>query len=257
MNLQTNSIAKTPKTAVLFGENDSFINGQVLLAQPIASERILTDLGFTEFAESYNNLAVDAYMKEGDDYRERRFSEFRIQIEENYISIFQLPQRAFTQSTELNEYSGGQDRHYEPLERHIANSRFLHQLMIDVFLLLPDHERQASDRWDIGVHFYRIIGKPNETGLPAPEGAHQDGHNFTSITLIGRTNVEGGESLFLDFDKNVNVRHTLTCPIETALFDDRRGFHDVTPVQSKDGFNRATRDVCGFSLNPTQSSHQT
>lgn len=234
----------------LFKKKGEFVFDQVLVANSECNDVKLDELCFNEFSDCFKNLVEDVYMKDGDTYRYRRFSEFRLTIEDEKVELELLPHRTFNQSKDLNSYSGGYDRVYPPLEEHIISNPFLHQLMVDVYLQLPESERTASKHWEIGVHLYRIVGKEQAPGFPAPEGAHQDGHEFTSITLINRSNVVGGESIFLDFDKKVRIKHVLSEPIETAIFNDRKGLHDVTPIRPENINKIATRDVCGFSLNP-------
>jgi hypothetical protein len=206
---------------------------------------------FAAFAADFDRLVEDPYMRDGSRYRLRRFSSYELDPRASGDPLRLLPPEPFYQDERLNAYSGGIRRHYEPLAAHTAESLFLRHLIYDLYSMLPTWATKSGEPWNIGVHLLRIVGTRELPGLPAPEGVHQDGHEFTSITLIRRENVRGAASIFTDLEKkNVILEHTLVDPLDTLLFDDSECMHDVTPVESLDGSGVATRDVCGFSLNP-------
>ncbi len=242
--------AVVPARLCMYDSSVSFVHGQVALKQPTLPEQDTLYQDFREFQADFGNLPLDEYMKEGDTYRRRRFNEVLLRDEGEHIALTLKPLRGFFQEATVNGYSGGVERIYQPLEPSTINNRFLHQLIVDMYLLLPAERRAVSSTWDIGIHLYRITAQPDVPGQPVPEGPHRDGHEFTSITLVKRHNIEGGESLFCDQQARVRLRHTLRQPLETALFDDAQGLHDVTPIHSLDRVNSGYRDICGFSLNP-------
>lgn len=241
-----------PARLGIFDSSISFLHSQVALKQHTLNKRDSLYQGFLRFQTDFDNLPLDEYMKEGDTYRRRRFNEVLLRDEGEWISLTLKPLRGFYQAATVNGYSGGVDRIYQPLELSTISNPFLHQLIVDTYLLLPAERRSVSRVWDIGIHLYRITAQPDVPGHPVPEGPHRDGHEFTSITLVNRHNVEGGESLFLDQTATVRLRHTLKTPLETALFDDAQGLHDVTPIHCQDQASVGFRDICGFSLNPVK-----
>lgn len=205
---------------------------------------------FAAFAADFDSLVEDQYMRDGSHYRLRRFSSFELDPRASGDPLRALPPEPFYQDERLNAYSGGIHRHYEPLAAHTVESLFLRHLIYDLYSLLPPWATANGCPWNIGVHLLRIVGTREQPGLPAPEGIHQDGHEFTSITLIRREGVRGATSIFTDLERNVILEQTLVRPLDTLLFDDSECMHDVTPVECVDGGELATRDVCGFSLNP-------
>ncbi|MEU6581578.1 2OG-Fe dioxygenase family protein [Nocardia sp. NPDC046763] len=204
--------------------------------------------GLAELAEDFDDLADDRWLKTEYAFRKRRFSLFAADTAARRIDL--LEHRAFYQDSELNPYAGGFERKFEPLAERTRRNPFLHQLMWDVLAVLPAERLSAARYWEIGVHLIRIVAQPGKPGYPAPEGMHHDGHAFTSISLINRTNVAGGRSLFADLDGVVYRKLELEAPIDTVVFEDPRLLHDVTPVTVAADATEAARDVCGFSLNP-------
>jgi hypothetical protein len=211
------------------------------LTEPLAS-------ALAEFAHDFDDLPDDLWLKAPYVFRQRRFGLFSANLDDHRIS--RLADRPFYQDTEVNPYAGGIERRFAPVTERTGNNPFLHQLVWDVLAILPPERLRSARQWEIGVHLMRILAFPGKPGYPAPEGMHHDGHAFTSISLIDRTGVEGGRSLFADLDGAIYRKLELETPIDTVVFEDPRCMHDVTPVTVADGATRAVRDVCGFSLNP-------
>ena len=203
---------------------------------------------FEQFRNDFDHLPEDRWLKSDYVFRRRRFSLFSIDTKTRCLS--KLARRSFYQSVEINSYAGGVERHFDPLEHHTARNPFLHQLICDIYGVLPETRTSASQRWEIGVHLVRVIAHSGQPGHPAPEGMHRDGHAFTSITLVNRTNIEGGVSRFAKKDGSIYCERTMLEPLETVVFDDNRGLHDVTSVTSGRGTDMGVRDICGFSFNP-------
>jgi hypothetical protein len=63
------------------------------------------------------------------------------------------------------------------------------------------------------------------------------------IALLARSNLAGGETLVADEAGRELARFTLLEPLDTALLDDRRVMHGVTPVQPADPALPSCRDV--------------
>jgi hypothetical protein len=204
---------------------------------------------FGELVKDFDNLAPDRWLRSDYIFRERRYSRFVLDTGERTVEP--LVHEAFYQTVVNNEYAGGIERKFEPLLPATMVNSFLHRLMWDVLAVLPEDMLAAHRWWEIGVHLMRILARPDQPGHPAPEGMHHDGHAFTSITMIRRENADGGVSLFADLDGNIYRREVLDRPLETVIFADARCLHDVTPLTVSAGAELAIRDVCGFSLNPS------
>ncbi|MEV7006573.1 2OG-Fe dioxygenase family protein [Streptosporangium sp. NPDC051022] len=239
------------KTTKLFGplSPERFTDDPVTLLQGRTAEfdgRL--EAGLRELREDFEDLPDDLWLKTDYIFRQRRFSLFKADTVTRRAEP--LESRPFYQSTDLNPYAGGVDRTFAPLDGRTVANPFLHQLIWDVLDVLPPGRTAAARDWEVGVHLMRILARPGEPGYPAPEGMHHDGHAFTSITLVNRVSVEGGRSLFATLDGTVYRELELRTPVDTVVFEDPRCLHDVTPVTVSGGAERASRDVCGFSLNP-------
>ncbi|MFE9581179.1 2OG-Fe dioxygenase family protein [Nocardia sp. NPDC006044] len=229
---------------------DRFADDPVVMLPGRSTADLSPDIvaGLAELTVDFDDLADDRWLQTEYSFRKRRFSLFSVDTAEHRIE--QLEHRAFYQEETVNPYAGGFERKFEPLAERTTDNPFLHQLMWDVLAVLPPERVRASRHWEIGVHLIRIVALPNKPGYPAPEGMHHDGHAFTSISLINRVDVAGGRSLFADLDRVVYRKLELETPIDTVVFEDPRCLHDVTPVTVAGDATFASRDVCGFSLNP-------
>ena len=79
--------------------------------------------------------------------------------------------------------------------------------------------------------------------VPTPEGVHHDGVDVVLIAMLARTNLAGGETLISDDGGRELARFTLLDRLDTALIDDARVMHGVTPVQPADPARPSCRDV--------------
>jgi hypothetical protein len=188
------------------------------------------------FRETWEDLPVDAYLKDGADYRRRRYGAFR-----GVDRMEPDGPGAFHQSVEVNALHGGIDRHFPPLAEEFATSRVLRTLVAALADRLPGaFDRESGG---VGVHQIRITATRDAEGLPAPEGVHEDGHHFVAQVFMGRTGVQGGTSQIYDREHRPLLRTTLTEPFETIVIDDRRVFHGVDAIEPADGHRTGVRDM--------------
>jgi hypothetical protein len=96
--------------------------------------------------------------------------------------------------------------------------------------------------WHVEVHQFRIETGP-EQGLPTPEGMHRDGVDWVLVMLVRRENIASGETMMEDVAHRPLGSFTLAKPMDSALVDDERVFHGVTPLGRLDEALPAYRDV--------------
>src|SRR5262249_11338996 len=72
---------------------------------------------WSSFADSWNDLGVDAYMADGGRYRRRRFAAFRAESAE----IVRKPHQPHYQSRDYNLLNGGIERWFEPVTEAVAH----------------------------------------------------------------------------------------------------------------------------------------
>ena len=98
------------------------------------------------------------------------------------------------------------------------------------------------------IHQIRIIATPEEPGLPAPEGIHQDGTDFLTLHLVRRRNIGGGETKIYDLHRQLIGNYTMREPLDSLILQDPRIMHGVTPVHSADGRTPGIRDLLGVDF---------
>jgi hypothetical protein len=197
----------------------------------------LTD--WAAFADSWNRLETDTYMADGGRYRRRRHAVFAIEAQGG---IQRRPHQPHWQSRDYNPLNGGIARWFAPVEEAVADSRTLRGIL--------DHCRRlfsglapAVPRWHVEVHQFRIEARSDAPGQPTPEGLHRDGVNYVLVLLITRRNIASGTTSIHDLQGKLLGSFTLTTSFDTAVVDDARVFHGVTPVQPIDAAQPAYRDV--------------
>jgi hypothetical protein len=183
-------------------------------------------------APSWDDLALDRYLKDGGHYRRRRHSCFI----DDAVQLTQTAHRAHWQPIEYNALHGGMHRLFEPVEpgtlAHPAWERLVRALGA-----LCRRVRQAqaaspegAEPWFVEAHQFRIDTLEG-IGRPTPEGAHRDGVDFVAVLLVGRSNIKGGETRVFEADGPDGKRFTMLEPWTLLLLDDARVIHESTPIQ--------------------------
>jgi hypothetical protein len=205
---------------------------------------LLGDAGmrdWNEFAASWNDLGVDAYMADGGRYRRRRFAAYRTSPE----GVLRKPHQPHYQSRDYNPLNGGIERWFQPVTEAIGRHPVLDAILRTCHALF-DRMTPAAVRppsWHVEIHQFRIEARPGEVGRPTPEGMHRDGVDWVLVLMVRRENVEAGETSICDLAKQPLGSFTLTQPLDAALVDDSRVYHGVTPVEPVDPARPAYRDV--------------
>jgi hypothetical protein len=193
------------------------------------------------FAASWDDLGVDAYMADGGRYRRRRFACFRATAE----GIFRKPHQPHYQSRDYNPLNGGIERWFEPVTDNAAGHPALRAILGACRALFdrltPPPVRPPS--WHAEIHQFRIEARPGQEGRPTPEGMHRDGVDWVLVLLVSRVNIAEGETSIGDLAYRPLGSFTLIDPLDAAFTDDNRVFHGVTPVMPLDPARPAYRDV--------------
>ena len=193
------------------------------------------------FARSWDNLGVDTYMADGGRYRRRRFAAFRAAGNE----IARKPHQPHYQSRDYNPLNGGIERWFEPVTDKIGAHPAMQAILLTCKRLFdrltpPD---VRPDAWHVESHQFRIEARPGREGRPTPEGMHRDGVDWVLVLMVRRENVASGETTIYDLLERPLGSFTLTAPLDSALVDDSRVYHGVTPVAPLDPRRPAYRDV--------------
>jgi len=205
---------------------------------------VLERAGFVDwdgFARSWDDLGVDMYMADGGRYRRRRFACFRAGPE----GVLRKPHQPHYQSRDYNPLNGGIERWFDPVTDAVAAHPALRAILERCHRLCdrltPSAMRPAS--WHVEMHQFRIEALSGRDGKPTPEGMHRDGVDWVLVLLVSRVNIASGETSIGDLGMRPLGSFTLTDPLDSAVTDDNRVFHGVTPVTPLDPARQGHRDV--------------
>ena len=191
------------------------------------------------FFESWNRLETDAFMRDGGRYRRRRIANFS--AEPGMPGHTRGEHRPHFQAVVHNTLNGGVDRWFAPMEDAVASSPPMTALLgLGRAMAEALHGPQT---WFVEAHQFRIEAAAGIPGYPTPEGVHHDGVDCILIVMIARTNLEGGQTIIEDDDGNRLAQFVLQDPLDTAMVDDPRVMHGVTPVAPADATLPSCRDV--------------
>lgn len=191
------------------------------------------------FFASWERLETDAFMRDGGRYRRRRIANFT--AEPGVPGHVRGEHRPHFQAVVHNTLNGGVDRWFAAMEDGVAAGAPLRRLL-DLGRSMAE-ALHGPQPWFVEAHQFRIEAAAGAPGFPTPEGVHHDGVDCVLITMIARTNLDGGETVIEDDDGNRLAQFVLRDPLDTAVLDDPRVRHGVTPVAPADPALPSCRDV--------------
>jgi hypothetical protein len=212
-------------------------------------------LHWQRLCQDWDHLELDRYLKDDLKFRLRRYGSYCWSPAAD--SLIPLAPEPYFQPEEDNSYAGGIARDFAPLLPETMSNPFLHALVRSMFACLPITGPKQAGTWEVRIHQIRIVATPEEPGLPAPEGIHQDGTDFLTLHLVRRRNVAGGESTIYDLNRKPIQRFTMRETLDSLILEDPRIMHGVTPVHSADGQTLGIRDLMGvdFIYRPRQQEN--
>ncbi|CAG9463469.1 unnamed protein product [Pedinophyceae sp. YPF-701] len=235
------------------------------LAAPARADAADTGLYFSMYncqdvravADAFDRLPVDPYRPS----QYRRFNRMTYNPSKGHLKVD--PNSSFAQASHYNAFNRGDMRYYEPIEdatwQHPGFKKLLESFVDQV--LKNDPQRRAvaeagKDLDDIYVFFIRTVCAPNsdpqyqKAGFPTPEGIHQDGMDFVSITCVSRDNIRGGiSSLYYDKEDPEPFTALELPPGFTLLLNDRIIYHHVSKIEPLNPEEWGTRDIIVLTFN--------
>jgi hypothetical protein len=234
------SIALSPTTESLYA---AIARDGYVFVQGAAMRELLARCGplsdWDALAESWNRLELDTYLADGGRYRRRRHAVFTAAAGGGFE---RQPHQPHYQSLEYNPLHGGVARWFEPVSLEVSGSASMRTILTfcrTLFGILAPSTRA----WRIEMHQFRIEARAGEQGRPTPEGLHRDGVDYVLVLLINRRNIARGVTAIHALDGPRLGDFTLTDPFDSAIVDDSRVAHGVTPVEPIDAASPAYRDV--------------
>ncbi len=183
------------------------------------------DRAVEHFAGSWDDLKPDTYMADGGTYRLRRHAILTAQASGGAVRL--EPHGPHHQTVSYNRLNGGIERHFAPIAASTIDNPVMKSILN--FASVTFGAMAPFNTWHVEAHQFRIVAETGG-GRPTPEGMHRDGVDYVLMTLISRVGVSGGETSIQDLDERLLDRFTLAAPFDTALVDDHRVAHGVTPV---------------------------
>lgn len=199
----------------------------------------VTDAQWQDFAGYWCRLTEDQFMGDGGRYRLRRYGQFETDSDG---ALRQLVHGPYEQPRHINPLNGGIQRVFDPLEPGFAHHCVLRGVL-DVLIHVIDAVEGQTTAWNVKLHPYRIVARPDVAGQPTPEGLHRDGVDYVVSMLVKRANVVGGESSATDAQRALLTSVTLVDPMQLLILNDPRTLHAVTPLRPVDPRADAYRDV--------------
>jgi hypothetical protein len=184
----------------------------------------------------WDRLPADAYLRDGGRYRRRRHSSFIVEG----ARVTQVAHRPHWQPVSYNALHGGIERHFEPMEAaHVAHPLWDRWL---VAMAARASALKGARPWFVEAHPFRI-DTTDGIGRPTPEGAHRDGVDLVTVTMVARHAIKGGETRVFEAQGRSGERFTLSQPWSTLLLDDERVIHESTPIQPMHSEETGHRDT--------------
>jgi hypothetical protein len=191
------------------------------------------------FADSWNDMPLDEYMADGGRYRRRRYAVLSSKAGSNQVTL--EPHQPHYQSLNYNTLNGGVARNFEPILAETIHSNSMQAVL--KFCQATFSELMPNKSWHIECHQFRIEANSDELAKPTPEGVHRDGVDFVLVMMIKRQNISSGTTTMHDLEQNNLDSFTLTEPLDSAIVNDQRCMHGVTPITPIDNTQPAYRDV--------------
>lgn len=139
-----------------------------------------------------------------------------------------------------NRLNGGIERHFAPIVTATIDNPVMQSILN--FASVTFGALAPFNTWHVEAHQFRIMAGTGG-GKPTPEGMHRDGVDYVLMTLISRVGVSGGETSIQDLEERPLDRFTLSAPFDTALVNDHRVAHGVTPVLPVEAEQPGHRDI--------------
>jgi hypothetical protein len=195
-------------------------------------------MDWNRFSDSWDDLVLDNHMADQGRYRKRRHAVYSVSATG---VIERQPHQPHFQAIDYNPLNGGVERLFEPVREDVGKGPTMKSILGWCAKIFG--ELRPETDWHVEVHQFRIEAQGFLAGKPTPEGMHRDGVDYVLVLLLQRRNIDSGTTMIGDDGQGFFSSFTLTEPFDSALLDDRRVFHGVTPVQAHDPDKPAWRDV--------------
>lgn len=196
------------------------------------------------FISLWETLEVDKYLRDGQDFRLRRYGLFSFDAQKDLIN--EVPNAYFYQSKKQNNYAGGIKRVFPKLDLDDESKSLLYEIIRFDFDTINDTK---NSRYMVGVHQIRIKADLNKEVSPAPEGIHTDGHDYVAIHLIKRKNIYGGGCSIYDQEESYITSKMLYRLFDSIIINDKYYKHGISAITQDPDREQGFRDVLILDFN--------
>ncbi len=173
---------------------------------------------------SFDLIPEDKYLKSTFPYRRRTYAAGMV-VNGNFY--WDDKPQIFEQSEQLNSYVGGVPRKFEALDVNIRQN-VCEQVIMNAYKQIPNGD------YTVGIHQIRILADTENQGIPTPEGIHQDGFDYVTVSCINTHNLSGGVSVLLDAQDHTKIIYQGTLiPGEQIVFSDKTFAHYTSNISPK------------------------
>jgi hypothetical protein len=199
-------------------------------------------IGCAEFSKSWDHLKDDNYIPGFPIKTQRRIAKYYLEGD-----LYWLSQDGNYHQCNQNCLFIDTTRSFTIADKEIAlNPKLKMFLLGNLRRMIANTADAKHPCWRIILHQIRVYPCSGDGGSPAPEGIHQDGHDYVSIHLINKVNVEGADSMiYIPPTNSSPIIKTLSQPFDSLFLNDRKVLHAVSKLKIKNGFQEkdAYRDT--------------
>ncbi len=178
----------------------------------------------SNLVHSFDTIPEDQYLKSAFPYRRRTYTTGMIV---NGAFYWDEQPQIFEQSKQLNSYVGGVPRKFENIDASIKEN-VCEQIIMNAYNQIP------QNNYTVGIHQIRILADTENQGIPTPEGIHQDGFDYVTVSCINTHNLSGGVSVLLDAQDHTKIVYEGTLiPGEQIVFSDKSVAHYTSNISPK------------------------
>lgn len=177
-----------------------------------------------KLTNSFENLHEDPYLKSYFKFRKRKYSCGKICNGKFYWNESDI---SFHQTIGINQYLGGLSRKYLPIDLDIRED-VLKGIILSAYNQLP------MANYEVGVHQIRILADTDNQGIPTPEGIHQDGFDYVTVTCVNSQNISGGITVLFDANDHKKITFEgILYPGMQIVFSDKSFAHYTSNITPK------------------------
>lgn len=193
------------------------------------------------------------------EYRKRAYATLDVKVDTGsdlIISSSRSDHKAFQQGSTNRLVQDGiipQERRFAEVPFDFERSAGIQDIMKQSTSAVANFEQKKGrclSECEIGIHMFRVHCTVDVATSPAPEGRHQDGFDYISVSVLDRCKVEGAESIVARTLEGPPLLQKVFMPGQGIVFDDKFYYHDVTPILPSSGCTEGHRDVLVLTFTP-------